>query len=169
MNNSFEQLFGAFTDGALYEAFKGCQIENVRIAMEKKSIEIDAFFPLTVNYKIIEAAEKFFVNGMSYNSTNTGTLNVGEYQPVRYSLDTEGKIKRIFTVGNDFVQLAANSSRGFVANVFVQNQVMDIAVDSNTVFLQIPNNQLQPNFLHQNNSLLVQEYNLLQQKFLKVQ
>lgn len=57
MNNSFEQLFGTFSDGVLHEAFKDCQIENVRIRMEKKSIEIDAFFPLCVNYKIIEAVE----------------------------------------------------------------------------------------------------------------
>ena len=57
MNNSFEQLFGAFSEEALHEAFKGCEIENVRIGMEKKSIEIDAFFPLVVNYKIIEGAE----------------------------------------------------------------------------------------------------------------
>lgn len=57
MNNSFEQLFGVFADETLHEAFKGCQIENVRISMEQKSIEIDAFFPLAVNYRIIESAE----------------------------------------------------------------------------------------------------------------
>ena len=57
MNNGFEKLFGAFSQEALNEAFHGCQIENIRISMEKKSIEIDAFFPLVVNYKIIEGAE----------------------------------------------------------------------------------------------------------------
>ncbi|MBQ6601675.1 MAG: PolC-type DNA polymerase III [Clostridia bacterium] len=68
MNNSFEQLFGAFSEEALHEAFKGCEIENVRISMEKKSIEIDAFFPLVVNYKIIEGAENKLKEKLLVNS-----------------------------------------------------------------------------------------------------
>lgn len=68
MNNSFEKLFGTFSDGVLHEAFKGCEIENVRISMENKSIEIDAFFPLVVNYKIIEAAESHLREKLIVNS-----------------------------------------------------------------------------------------------------
>ena len=89
--------------------------------------------------KKIETAEKLYVNDVRYTSANIDTLTLNDYQVVRYSLDKEGKIKKLYTVGNEFVQLAANSSRGFVSNVFVANQVMDIAVDSNTVFLQVPN------------------------------
>ena len=89
--------------------------------------------------KEIETSERLYVNNVRYTSANIDTLTLNDYQVVRYSLDTEGKIKKLYTVGNEFVQLAANSSRGFVSNVFVANQVMDIAVDSNTVFLQVPN------------------------------
>ena len=68
MNNSFEQLFGAFSEEALHQAFKDCEIENVRISMGKKSIEIDAFFPLVVNYKIIEGAENALREKLLVNS-----------------------------------------------------------------------------------------------------
>lgn len=89
--------------------------------------------------RVLETAEKLFVDDVSYTKSSIGNLNLNEYQVVRYSLDKEGKIKKLYTVGNEFIQLAANTSRGFVSNVFVANQVMDIAVDSNTVFLQVPN------------------------------
>lgn len=68
MNNGFEKLFGAFSQEALNEAFHGCQIENIRISMEKKSIEIDAFFPLVVNYKIVEGAENALREKLLVNS-----------------------------------------------------------------------------------------------------
>ena len=87
----------------------------------------------------LETAEKLFVDDVSYTKSNIGNLNLSEYQIVRYSLDNEGKIKKLYTAGNDFVQLAARNSRGFVSNVFVSNQAMDIAVDNDTVFLQVPN------------------------------
>ncbi len=68
MNNAFEQLFGEFYNEKLHESFKLCQIENIRIALEKKSIEIDAFFPLTVTYKIIEEAENTLRENLCVNS-----------------------------------------------------------------------------------------------------
>lgn len=89
--------------------------------------------------KVLESSETWFVNDVKYTEENIGTLTFADYQVVRYRLDKDGKIKSIYTVGNEFIQLAGNSSRGFVSNVFVANQVMDIAVDSNTVFLQVPN------------------------------
>lgn len=85
----------------------------------------------------LDTSEKFYLN--DEKCTNIAGLTINEYQVVRYSLDKDGKIRRLYTIGNEFVQLAARSSRGFVSNVFVQNRIMDIAVDSNTVFLQIPN------------------------------
>lgn len=89
--------------------------------------------------KKFETSETLYVNDKKYTASNIGTLKLSDYQVVRYSLDKSGKIRRIYTTGNEFVQVAANSSRGFVSNVFVANQVMDIAVDSNTVFMQVPN------------------------------
>ena len=68
MNNSFEKLFGAFHEEVLHESFKDCEIKNVRIDMGKKSIEIDAFFPLVVNYKIIEGAENTLREKLTVNS-----------------------------------------------------------------------------------------------------
>lgn len=85
----------------------------------------------------LDTSEKFYLN--DEKCTNIEGLTINEYQVVRYSLDKEGKIRRLYTVGNEFVQMAARSSRGFVSNVFVQNRIMDIAVNSDTVFLQIPN------------------------------
>lgn len=87
----------------------------------------------------LETAEKFYINDVKYVSSDINNLTLSEYQVVRYSLDKDGKLKKLYTVGNDFIQMEANSSRGFVSNVFVANQVMDIAVDSETVFLQVPN------------------------------
>ena len=68
MNNRFEELFGTFQDERLHEVFQNAQIENVRISMEKKSIEIDAFFPVIVTYKILLKAEEILRDRLSVNS-----------------------------------------------------------------------------------------------------
>ena len=68
MNNRFEELFGAFQDEKLHEVFQDAQIENVRISMEKKSIEIDAFFPVIATYKILQKAESLLRENLCVNS-----------------------------------------------------------------------------------------------------
>lgn len=68
MSNRFEELFGIFPDERLHEAFENAQIQNVRIAMEKKSIEIDAFFPVLVTYKITDKAEEYLRNLLNVSS-----------------------------------------------------------------------------------------------------
>ena len=67
MNNRFEELFGTFHDEKLHEVFQDAQIENVRISMEKKSIEIDAFFPVIVTYEILQKAESVLRENLSVN------------------------------------------------------------------------------------------------------
>ena len=68
MNNRFEELFGVFSEESLHEIFRDAQIQNVRISMEKKSIEIDAFFPVIVTYRIIQKAENLLRENLSVNS-----------------------------------------------------------------------------------------------------
>ena len=68
MNNRFEELFGTFHDEKLHEVFQDAQIENVRISMEKKSIEIDAFFPVIATYKILFKAEEILRENLSVSS-----------------------------------------------------------------------------------------------------
>ncbi len=68
MSNRFEELFGTFPDERLHEVFENATIENVRIAMEKKSIEIDAFFPLLVNYRVLNKAEEYLREILSVSS-----------------------------------------------------------------------------------------------------
>ena len=50
MSNRFTDLFGGFENERLQEAFADCEIKNVKISMEKKSIFIDAFFPCLFLY-----------------------------------------------------------------------------------------------------------------------
>ncbi len=57
MNSVFEELFGPFNSKELSERFAECKIENVAIAMEKKQVEIKAFFSSLVTDKIIEEAQ----------------------------------------------------------------------------------------------------------------
>ncbi len=58
MSNNFESLFGVFENEKLHEAFDECKIENVRISMENKSVEIDALFPRLVTRRYITEAQK---------------------------------------------------------------------------------------------------------------
>lgn len=58
MSNKFKDLFGSFSDEKLDEAFSGCEIQNVRISMESKEIEIDAFFPYIITKKLTDKAEE---------------------------------------------------------------------------------------------------------------
>ncbi len=57
MNSVFEELFGPFNSQELSERFAGSKIENVAIAMEKKQVEIKAFFPSLVTDKVLEEAQ----------------------------------------------------------------------------------------------------------------
>ncbi len=57
MNSVFEELFGPFTSQDLSERFAECKIENVAISMEKKQVEIKAFFPALVTDKVLEEAQ----------------------------------------------------------------------------------------------------------------
>ncbi len=57
MNSVFEELFGPFSSQELSERFAECKIENVAISMEKKQVEIKAFFPSLVTDKILEEAQ----------------------------------------------------------------------------------------------------------------
>ena len=50
MSNRFTDLFGGFENEKLQESFSCCEIKNVKISMEKKSIVIDAFFEHLVTY-----------------------------------------------------------------------------------------------------------------------
>ena len=73
MSNNFESLFGVFENEKLHEAFCDCEIENVRISMEKKSVEIDALFPHMVTHRYIAEAQrvlcqKLLVNGVRIES-----------------------------------------------------------------------------------------------------
>ena len=58
MSNRFTDLFGGFENERLQEAFADCEIKNVKISMEKKSIVIDAFFPRLVTFNYIAKAEE---------------------------------------------------------------------------------------------------------------
>ena len=74
MSNRFTDLFGGFENEKLQEAFSCCEIKNVKISMEKKSIVIDAFFDRLTTYKYIAKAEellreKLFVNEVKIEST----------------------------------------------------------------------------------------------------
>lgn len=68
MSNRFEELFGIFSDEGLHEIFQNAQVQNVRIAMEKKSIEIDAFFPVIVTYNFLQKAETTIRENLFVNS-----------------------------------------------------------------------------------------------------
>ncbi len=57
MNSVFEELFGPFTSQELSERFAECKIENVSISMEKRQVEIEAFFPSLVTDKVLEEAQ----------------------------------------------------------------------------------------------------------------
>ncbi len=57
MNSVFEELFGPFDSQDLSERFAECKIENVAISMEKKQVEIKAFFPNLVTDKVLEEAQ----------------------------------------------------------------------------------------------------------------
>ena len=102
MNNGFEQLFGAFSEEALHEAFKGCEIENVRIAMERKSIEIDAFFPLVVNYKIIEGAENTLKEKLTVNSVTIFPRMPAESFSEEYHASLVFEVNRAIAATNGF-------------------------------------------------------------------
>ena len=89
--------------------------------------------------KYLKTADKLFVNNQRHvYTTNPEETLTQNAQVVRYTLDKEGKIKKLYTVDKGFVQVTNRMSRGFVSNVFVQNDTMDIAVDSKTVFFQVP-------------------------------
>ena len=62
MSNRFTDLFGGFENEKLQEAFADCEIRNVKISMEKKSIFIDAFFPKLVTFNYIARAEEYLKN-----------------------------------------------------------------------------------------------------------
>ena len=79
MSNRFEELFGVFPDDKLHEAFENAQIKNVRIAMEKKSIEIDVFFPVLVTYRITEKAEEYLRESLSVSSVSISEVFSEEY------------------------------------------------------------------------------------------
>ncbi len=68
MSNKFESLFGAFENEKLHEAFNDCEIENVRISMEKKSVEIDALFPRLVTYRYIAEAQGVLCRSLMVNT-----------------------------------------------------------------------------------------------------
>ncbi len=68
MSNYFENLFGVFENEKLHEAFCECEIENVKISMEKKSVEIDALFPRSVTYRYIEEAQRILCDKLLVNS-----------------------------------------------------------------------------------------------------
>ncbi len=70
MSNRFEELFGTFFDEHLHESFEDAQIHNIRIAMEKKSIEIDAFFPRIVTYNVIEKAQNYLKESLNVFSVS---------------------------------------------------------------------------------------------------
>ncbi len=84
MSNRFEELFGTFPDEELHEAFMGAEIKNVRIAMEKKSIEIDAFFPVLVTYKTIEKAESYLREILNVSSVTLNAEMPGEIFSEKY-------------------------------------------------------------------------------------
>lgn len=65
MSNRFTDLFGGFENEKLQSVFDGCEIRNVKISMEKKSIEIDAFFERLVTFKYIAKAEEFLRDKLS--------------------------------------------------------------------------------------------------------
>ncbi len=68
MSNRFNELFGSFGDEKLDEAFSQCTIENVRISLEQKSIEIDAAFSDIVTKKLTEKAENKLAAALSVQS-----------------------------------------------------------------------------------------------------
>ena len=70
MGNYFEELFGVFQDEKLHESFVNAEIQNVRIAMEQKSVEIDAFFPVLVTYKTIEKAQEYLKKALDVFSVS---------------------------------------------------------------------------------------------------
>ena len=67
MSNKFTDLFGGFENERLQEAFADCEIKNVKISMEKKSIVIDAFFDRLVTYKYIAKAEELLKEKLLVN------------------------------------------------------------------------------------------------------
>ena len=67
MSNRFTDLFGGFENEKLQEAFADCEIKNVKISMEKKSIVIDAFFNRLVTFKYIAKAEEILKEKLMVN------------------------------------------------------------------------------------------------------
>ena len=67
MSNRFTDLFGGFENEKLQSAFADCEIRNVKISMEKKSIFIDAFFPLLVTFNYIAKAEEILKEKLMVN------------------------------------------------------------------------------------------------------
>ena len=70
MGNYVEELFGVFQDEKLHESFVNAEIQNVRIAMEQKSVEIDVFFPVLVTYKTIEKAQEYLKKALDVFSVS---------------------------------------------------------------------------------------------------
>ncbi|MBQ3136963.1 MAG: PolC-type DNA polymerase III [Clostridia bacterium] len=70
MNSVFEELFGPFNSKEISERFAECKIENVAISMEKKLVEIKAFFPCLVTDKIIEEAQSDLANRLGVASVS---------------------------------------------------------------------------------------------------
>ncbi len=68
MNGVFEKLFGPFQSEELSERFAECEIENVALSMEKKQVEIKAFFPCLVTDKIIGEAQSELRNRLGVSS-----------------------------------------------------------------------------------------------------
>ena len=68
MSNKFTDLFGGFENERLQETFVDCEIKNVKIAMEKKSIVIDAFFPRLVTFNYIAKPEEILKEKLLVNA-----------------------------------------------------------------------------------------------------
>ncbi len=56
MSNKFYDLFGVFGDAVLDDAFAGSEIQNVKIVMDEKKIQIEIFFPYIIKKKILDSA-----------------------------------------------------------------------------------------------------------------
>ena len=78
MSNKFTDLFGGFENEKLQDVFSSCEIKNVKISMEKKSIVIDAFFDRLVTYKYISKAEEILKEKLLINEVKIESIMPSE-------------------------------------------------------------------------------------------
>ncbi len=126
MSSRFEELFGPFSSERAREAFLLCEIENVAISMEKKAVEITAFFPDIVTYKVIDEAEKELKAKLQVNSVHIRTKMPAERFSESYFSSLVSLVNRDIPASNGFLTDSSCSFDGTTLTVELSHGGGDI-------------------------------------------